>query len=81
MKTFRGYTKIFILGEANGPDKLDQFKYERRVEECLSELVQTRTGKLILDAIDQTKKEVWIMPSREHDRIGGTMHNSFEGVV
>ncbi len=81
MKIYKGCENIQILGEANGPDKSDQFKYERRCEETLDEIGRTRTGQILLGEIRGLKKSITLMPGREHAGVFGTMESFRESVV
>jgi hypothetical protein len=56
--------KITILGEAIGPDRLDQFKYERRVTDVLDTMASMRVGMAILDEINAGSRQITFIPTR-----------------
>jgi hypothetical protein len=57
--------KIVILGEAAGPDRLDQFLFEAPVGRVLDGIAKTRVGRAVLDEIAARPHQVTIIPFRD----------------
>lgn len=54
--------KITVLGEAAGPDRLDQFLFETQVRRTLTNIARMRVGTVLLDEINGTPHKVTVIP-------------------